>query len=142
MGTSNETTNNGVTTPGIPKVKLDENTTVKCLSLLGVSGGAPCAVDYKAGKIIRVRPLHYDWKYDPKNFNPWKIKVRGKVLEPLLKSLPSPFSLGYKKRAYSPNRIKYPLKRVDWDPDGERHPENRGRSKYKSISWDEAYRSG
>ena len=46
--------------------------------------------------------------------------------------------LAYKKRAYSPNRIKYPLKRVDWDPNGERNPQNRGKSKYKRISWDEA----
>ena len=55
-----------------------------------------------------------------------------------MKSLPSPFSLAYKKRTYSPNRIKYPLKRVDWDPNGERNPQNRGKSKYKRISWDEA----
>ena len=44
----------------------------------------------------------------------------------------------YKKRTYSPNRILYPLKRVDWDPDGERNPQNRGVSKYERISWDEA----
>ena len=50
----------------------------------------------------------------------------------------SPFSLAYKKRAQSPNRIKYPLKRVDWDPGGERNPQNRGKSKYRRISWDEA----
>ncbi len=46
--------------------------------------------------------------------------------------------LAYKKRVYSPNRIKYPLKRVDWDPAGDRRPQNRGKSKYKRISWDEA----
>jgi len=50
-----------------------------------------------------------------------------------MKSLPPPFSLGYKKRTYSPNRIKYPLKRVDWDPKGNRHPENRGKSKYREY---------
>ena len=55
-----------------------------------------------------------------------------------MKSLPGPFSLAYKKRTYSPNRIKYPLKRVDWDPNGERNPQNRGKSKYERISWDEA----
>lgn len=32
----------------------------------------------------------------------------------------------------------YPLKRVDWDPKGERNPQNRGKSKYVRISWDEA----
>ena len=46
--------------------------------------------------------------------------------------------MAYKKRIYSPNRILYPLKRVDWDPNGERNPQNRGKSKYVRISWDEA----
>jgi len=23
-------------------------------------------VDVKDGKIIRIRPMHYDWKYDPR----------------------------------------------------------------------------
>jgi molybdopterin guanine dinucleotide-containing S/N-oxide reductase-like protein len=115
-----------------------ENTTIKALGFLGVSGGAPCAVDYRDGKVIRIRPLHYDWKYERKALNPWKFVVRGKVLEPTFKSNPSPFSLAYKKRACSPNRIKYPLKRADWDPNGERNPQNRGKSKYHRISWDEA----
>lgn len=114
----------------------------KALSFLGHTYGASTAwVDVKDGKIIRIRPLHYDDKYDPEEFNPggvWKIEARGKVFKPLMKTLLSPLSIGYKKRVYSPNRIKYPLKRVDWDPDGERNPQNRGKSKYKRISWDEA----
>jgi len=114
-------------------------TTMKSLGLGGVTGGgAPCAVDYKDGKIIRIRPFHFDWKYQKEQLNPWKLEVRGKTLEPSLKSLPSPFSLAYKKRVLSPNRIKYPLKRVDWNPNGERNPQNRGKSKYERITWDEA----
>ena len=35
-------------------------------------------------------------------------------------------------------RLLYPMKRVDWDPQGERHPENRGKSEFERISWDEA----
>ena len=41
-------------------------------------------------------------------------------------------------RVYSEDRIKYPMKRIDFDPKGERHPENRGKSGYVRISWDEA----
>ncbi|MFC1901628.1 molybdopterin-dependent oxidoreductase [Chloroflexota bacterium] len=116
-----------------------ERTTVKSLGLAGTQGGGnPCAVDYKDGRIIRIRPLHYDWKYDKKEFNPWKIQKNGKTFEPLMKSVPGPFAMAYKKRALSPNRIKYPLKRVDWDSNGERNPQNRGKSKYRRISWDEA----
>jgi anaerobic selenocysteine-containing dehydrogenase len=95
-------------------------------------------VDVKDGKIIRTRPFHFDWKYKPDEFRPWKIKARGKVFEPPMKSLITPFGIGYKKRIYSPNRILYPLKRVDWDPEGERNPQNRGKSRYRRISWDEA----
>ncbi len=116
-----------------------EKTVIKALALGGLlGGGAPCAVDVKNGRIVRIRPLHYDWKYTREEMNPWKFQRNGKTLEPNMKSLPAPFSLAYKKRVYSPNRIKYPLKRVDWDPKGERHPENRGKSKFKRISWDEA----
>ena len=35
-------------------------------------------------------------------------------------------------------RILYPMKRVDWDPAGERNPQNRGKSEFERISWDEA----
>ncbi len=101
---------NSVSQFGPAKYQNEEReiTAVKCLSLLGVSGGTPCAVDSRGGKVIRIRPLHFDSKYDRKQINPWKIEARGKVLEPLMKSLPSPFSMGYKKRAYSPNRINSP----------------------------------
>ena len=30
------------------------------------------------------------------------------------------------------------MKRVDFDPNGERNPQNRGKSGYVRISWDEA----
>ena len=43
-----------------------------------------------------------------------------------------------RRRLYSDERIKYPMKRVDFDPDGERNPQNRGKSPYERISWDEA----
>ncbi len=51
------------------------------------------------------------------------------------------FTLTYKKRVYSPNRVKYPLQRIDWEPGGDPakiNPQNRGISKYKRISWDSA----
>ena len=116
-----------------------EKTVLKALGLSGgIFGASPCAVDVKDGKVVRIRPLHWDEKYDPATFNAWKMEKNGKTLEPLFKSVPAPWSLAYKKRTYSPNRIKYPLKRVDWDPKGERNVQNRGKSKYVRISWDEA----
>lgn len=106
---------------------------------LGFSpNGNTSVVDVKDGKIIRIRPLHFDWKYDEKQYNAWKWEARGHVFQAGKKSLPATFSLAYKKRVYSPNRVKYPLKRIDWNPNGKRNPQNRGASKYVRISWDEA----
>ncbi len=121
-----------------PAVGADK-TVIKALGLSGgIFGASPCAVDVRDGKVVRIRPLHWDSKYDFASFNPWKMERGGKIFEPLQKSAPAPWSLAYKKRTYSPNRIKYPLKRVDWDPNGERNTQNRGKSKFVRISWDEA----
>jgi anaerobic selenocysteine-containing dehydrogenase len=117
-----------------------EGSYLKGLGFIGSSSGDAnsSVVDVKNGKIVRIRPLHFDWKYDRKRFNPWKMEARGHVFEPAMKSLVPPYSLAYKKRVYSPNRVLYPLKRVDWNPDGERNTDNRGKSGYVRISWDEA----
>lgn len=114
-------------------------TLTKNFSFSGHGDGSNVArVDVKDGRILRIRPLHYDEKYPAEQCSPWQVEVRGKVFKPMMKEPVSPFCLSYKKRVYSPNRIKYPLKRVDWDPDGERNPQNRGTSRFKRISWDEA----
>ena len=121
------------------KTTDNEKTTIKGLGMCSFGIGANVAnIDVKNGRIVRVRPLHFDEKYTPEQMNPWKITARGKTFEPTMKSLLPPLSLAYKKRAYSPNRIRYPMKRVDWDPDGERNPQNRGKSGFVRISWDEA----
>jgi anaerobic selenocysteine-containing dehydrogenase len=121
------------------KSKTGEKTVIKGTGFSAHSVGSHIsAVDVRAGKILRIRPLHYDWKYKPEEFSPWKIEARGKVFEPPMKSMITPFGIGYKKRIYSPNRILYPLKRVDFDHKGERNTQNRGISKYVRISWDEA----
>jgi anaerobic selenocysteine-containing dehydrogenase len=119
---------------------VNKKTCIKALSLLSETGtgGNVAVVDTKNGKIVRVRPLHYDWKYELNEIRPWKVEARGKVFQPGMKELLPPHSMGYKKRVYSPNRVLYPLKRVDWNPYGDRHPEKRGESKYIRISWDEA----
>jgi len=124
------------------KLKKEAEEEKACIIGLGfISQGADGNVsvtDIKDGKIVRIRPLRYDWKYKPEEFGPWEIKARGKSFKVPDKSLLPPHSIAYKKRVYSPNRILYPLKRADFDPDGERNIENRGKSGYVRISWDEA----
>src|SRR3972149_4766441 len=116
-----------------------EKTVVKGLSFCGIAQDSnTIQVDCKNGKIVRTRPLHFDWKYSKEHLRPWQVKARGQVFEPTMKQLIPPFTLTYKNRVYSPNRILYPLKRIDWDHKGERNPQNRGKSGYIRISWEEA----
>jgi len=97
------------------------------------------AVDVKNGKIIRMRPLHYDSKYP--NLRAWSFTSRGKTFTSPLKSPISAPCINFKKAEYHPTRIMYPLQRVDWEPGGDPakiNAQNRGISKYKRISWDTA----
>ena len=118
------------------KFKPDKQNIIS-FSLMGPESGGPCLVDSNDGKITRIRPYTYDEEV-AKTCNPWKIEARGSTFVPPNRVTITPFGLGYKSRVYSPNRVKYPLKRVDWDPKGERNPQNRGKSGYVRISWDEA----
>ncbi len=96
--------------------------------------GGPIFVYVKDGKITRVRPLIFD----DKDAASWTIDVNGRKFSPPRKATLAPFTLTERTKVYSEDRIKYPLKRIDFDPQGDRHPETRGKSGYERISWDEA----
>ena len=98
------------------------------------SNGGPVFVYVKDGKIIRITPIEFD-KNDAK---PWTIWARGKTFTPPRRTTISPHTQVFKSMIYSPDRILYPMKRVDFDPKGKRNPANRGISGYERISWDEA----
>ena len=99
----------------------------------GTNGG-PVFVYVKDGKIVRVTPIDFDDE-DPQT---WTIKARGKEFSPPRKTTLSPHGLASKSLVNSSKRNLYPMKRVDFDPDGERNVQNRGTSGYERISWDEA----
>jgi len=111
-----------------------DKTVVKSLSQCSFGEHSEvAAVDVKNGKIVRIRPQHYDERYTKEEIGPWKVSNNGQVYEPPLKGLIAPYRLAFKKRVYSPNRIKYPLKRVDWDPKGERNPQFIGGTVYDPV---------
>jgi trimethylamine-N-oxide reductase (cytochrome c) len=99
----------------------------------GTNGGT-VFVYVKNGRIVRITPIEFDGS-DP---DPWVITAKGKTFSPPKRSTISPHTMALKSLVYSPDRILYPMKRVDFDPDGERNPQNRGVSGYERISWDEA----
>jgi len=98
------------------------------------TNGGPVFVYVKAGKIIRITPMDFE----DEDADPWVISARGKTFSPPKKATLSPYGLAWKSMIYSKDRLLYPMKRVDFDPDGERNPQNRGISGYERISWDEA----
>ena len=99
----------------------------------GTNGG-PIFVYVKEGKIIRITPVDFDDDDAPS----WTIKARGKEFTPPRRTTLAAHGLCQKSMVYSKNRILYPMKRVDFDPDGERNIHNRGKSEFERISWDEA----
>ena len=119
-------------------IKADKKV-FKAASLMGPRSGLPTVVESgKDGKLTRIRPMYYRDYVDWESKNPWKIEARGKTLSPPDRTLPASYYIAYKKRVYSENRVRYPLKRADWDPKGERNPQNRGKSPFVRISWNEA----
>jgi anaerobic selenocysteine-containing dehydrogenase len=103
-------------------------------SFVNCTSGGPIRVHVKDGEIVRVRPLVFDEDDAPS----WTIAIDGEEYTPPRKACVAAFTLTERARVYSDERILYPMKRVDFDPDGERNPQNRGKSGYERISWDEA----
>ena len=99
----------------------------------GTNSG-PVFVYVKEGKIIRITPMDFGRDDAPS----WTIEARGKKFTPPHRATLSPFSVASKSLIYSPDRLLYPQKRVDFDPEGRRNCENRGTSGFERISWDEA----
>ena len=102
---------------------------------VNATNGGPVYVYVKDGKILRVTPIDFTHE-DP---DTWSIEARGKRYSPPRRTSLSPHGFNMKSSVYSQDRLLYPMKRTDWDPNGERNPQNRGVSGYERISWDQAF---
>lgn len=98
--------------------------------------GGPVLVHVKNDKIVRIRPLPLT-EEDVKSAK-WKITVGDKTFEPPVRTTVAPYGLGFRGRIYNPIRIKYPMKRVGFEPGGKSSTENRGKGEFVRIGWDEA----
>ena len=78
-----------------------DKTIVQGLSFHGIGDFCAAAIDVRDGRVLRIRPLHYDWKYKPEEFHPWKMEVKGRTFKPLMKTLLPPLCLAYKKRIFA-----------------------------------------
>lgn len=93
----------------------------------------PLVSHISGGKIVRSLPF-----YIPDDVRLYEIKTttRGTFSRPR-KEVQMPLAFAAKRRVDSASRVRYPLLRVDWDPENP-NTEQRGKSGYKRISWDEA----
>jgi len=102
--------------------------------LTSCTNAGPITVYVEDAKIVRIRPL----VADDRDFHPWTIEADGRRYSPPKKFNVAPYVLTERQRVYSDDRIQYPLKRVNFDSNGARNPETRGKVGYERISWDEA----
>jgi molybdopterin guanine dinucleotide-containing S/N-oxide reductase-like protein len=107
---------------------------VTARTLTSCTNAGPITVYVEDGKIVRIRPL----VADDRDFRPWTIEADGRRYSPAKKFNVAPYVLTERQRVYSADRIQYPLKRVNFDPNGARNPQSRGKVGYERISWDEA----
>jgi len=98
------------------------------------TNAGPISVYVDDGKIVRIRPL----VAEEADFRPWTIEAGSRCYSPPKKFNVSPYVLAERNRVYSDDRIRFPLKRVNFDPNGARNPQSRGKASYERISWDEA----
>jgi anaerobic selenocysteine-containing dehydrogenase len=99
-----------------------------------MTGGGPVFVDVKNGKIIRLTPI----ELIDEDVASRTIEAKGLKFTLRRQITLAPHGQNAKSTVYSPDRLLYPMKRADFDPNGERNPQNRGKSGYVRISWEEA----
>lgn len=98
------------------------------------TNGGPVHVYVKDGRIVRITPIEFSGQDAPS----WSVEARGRTFIPPRQTSAASYAIGSKSIIYSKDRLLYPMKRIDFDPQGKRNPENRGTSGYKRISWNEA----
>lgn len=99
----------------------------------GTNSG-PIFVYVEDGKIVRTTPIDFDAEDAPS----WTIEARGKRFTPSRRTTVASHGMCQKSMVYSKGRLLHPMRRVDFDPDGERNIQNRGKSAFVRIGWDEA----
>jgi len=99
-----------------------------------MTNGGPVFVYVKDGRIVRTGVIDYD----ARDASSWTVEARGRTFTPSRKAMVAPHALAWRSIVYSDERLLYPMKRVDFDPNGNRNCRNRGVSGYERISWDEA----
>ncbi|MEM2455240.1 MAG: molybdopterin-dependent oxidoreductase [Candidatus Bathyarchaeia archaeon] len=97
-------------------------------------GGCVLKLRIKNGKIICVEP---DDCYNKNIAREDEVLKDIDFVKQRLQQRPCEVAYAWPEIIYHPQRILYPLKRVDWSHENP-SPQNRGKSGFIRISWDEA----
>ena len=92
----------------------------------------PLACHVEGSRIVRSLPF-----YIPEDVRLYEIKTSRGVFTRPRKEVQMALAFAAKRRVHSATRVKYPLLRDDWSPDNP-NAEQRGKSSYSRIGWDQA----
>ena len=117
-----------------------EKTVLKALGQCSFTrNGDPAAIDVKDGKILRIRPLHFEDKYTKEEIKPWRSRRTARSSSPRSRATWPPTCSPTRSGSTPPTASSTPSsERWTGIPNGGAQPQNRGKSKYMRITWDEA----
>lgn len=106
-------------------------------SFIQTSIGGVLRVYVRNDRVTRVEPVVLT---EEERVPQWVIDAKGKKFEqPHEKSLLYSTGQAYRRWIYSPKRLRYPMKRVGWEPGGKSSTyDNRGVGDFVRITWEEA----
>jgi anaerobic selenocysteine-containing dehydrogenase len=133
----------GVVQPEVvTKVETVPNIEEQVLSTTTIGG--PLWAHVRNGRLAWVEPL----RYTKEDATPWSWTINGKTISPMdvewggtekrMISI-SQATAALRAKLYSPDRPRYPMKRVGFAPGGKSDISNRGKGEFVRISWEEAY---
>lgn len=118
------------------------NTEEQVLSTTTIGG--PVWAHIRNGRLAWMEPL----RYTKDDATPWSWTINGKTIGPMdvdwggaekrMISI-SQATASLRMKLYSPDRPRYPMKRVGFVPGGKSDISNRGKGDFVRISWEEAY---
>ncbi|MEM2026074.1 MAG: molybdopterin-dependent oxidoreductase, partial [Desulfurococcaceae archaeon] len=97
-------------------------------------GGCVLKLRVKEGRIVGVEP---DDLYNRNVAREDEVCSDVDFVKQRLQQRPCEFAYAWPELIHHPQRILYPLKRVDWSHENP-NPQNRGKSGFVRITWDEA----
>jgi trimethylamine-N-oxide reductase (cytochrome c) len=100
-----------------------------------VTIGGPISVHVRGGKIAWVEPL----QYSESEAKPWTMTAGGKSFTPPRRIAPNQIAMASRRKVYAPDRLRYPMKRVGFEPGGKSDVSNRGKGEFVRITWEEAF---